>query len=173
MNAITTTSAIASTIAPNTIDFFLMELASNKFFNTFIMVLMNVGGKYIVMELPTNLDKLFQSYQILRYLVIFAICFMASRDIKTALFMALVVIVLFKFILNEQSMYCVLRGEHFENLKPTSNIPPTNSTSSLPLKKDDSNKRVSDDDFNKARNTVDEYLKQNNHKFTPKSQFLL
>ena len=68
------------------IDTILMDLSNNKLFSGCIMLLTNIGGRYLALELPDNMEKLFSNYFILRYLVLFSIFFMATRDIKISIF---------------------------------------------------------------------------------------
>jgi hypothetical protein len=173
MNPAFTTAV--NVVAPNLVDAFLFELATNKFFNAFIMIMMNIGGKYLALELPSNVDKLFQTHQVLRYVVIFAICFMATRDIKIAIFIALIVIIVLRYVLNESSMYCLVKEEYFENSK-TKNIPSMPNSQQQPQQpqqQKSSNGQISDDDFQKARDTIDKYLQQNNKNFSPHQIFKL
>ncbi len=174
MNPAVTTAV--NVVAPNLVDAFLFELATNKFFNAFIMIMMNIGGKYLALELPSNVDKLFQTHQILRYVVIFAICFMATRDIKVAIFIALIVIIALRYVLNESSMYCLVKEEYFQNSKiknVPSNIPSLPNSQQQQQQPKSSNGQISDDDFQKARDTIDKYLQQNNKNFSPQQIFKL
>ena len=152
------TSALPG-VVPNVIDLFFMELASNKIFNALIMITMNIGGKYLAMELPSNIDKLFQTHQALRYMVIFAICFMATRDIKYAIFMALVVILVFRFLLNETSNYCMIQKEYFENLDQK-NIPQPVQTNMQNMTPQSPTGLISEEEFMKARETVEKFVTQ-------------
>ena len=63
-------------------DSFLLNIGNSKLFNGCIMLLMNIGGKYLVLDMPSNMEKLFSTYFILRCLDLFSIFFMATRDIK-------------------------------------------------------------------------------------------
>ncbi len=161
MNTAIAAAAIPA-VAPNVIDLFFMELATNKIFNALIMITMNIGGKYLALELPSNIDKLFQTHQILRYMVIFAICFMATRDIKYAIFMALIVILIFRFLLNETSNYCVIKKEYFENLDkkeqpvqtPIQTMQPQSPTG-----------LISEEEFLKAREMIEKYANQRRGKY--------
>jgi hypothetical protein len=118
---------------------------------------MNIGGKYLAMELPTNIDKLFQTHQGLRYMVIFAICFMATRDIKYAIFMALVVILIFRFLLNESSSYCMLKQEYFENLEKKETPVQTAIQTMQPQSPTG---LISEEEFLKAREMIEKYSNQ-------------
>lgn len=155
--AMATVATVAPGIVPNVIDLFFMELASNKIFNALIMITMNIGGKYLAMELPTNIDKLFQTHQALRYMVIFAICFMATRDIKYAIFMALVVILIFRFLLNETSSYCMLKQEYFENMEKKEQPVQTVIQTMQPQSPTG---LISEEEFLKAREMIEKYSNQ-------------
>jgi hypothetical protein len=157
--AIATAASIAPGVVPNIIDLFFMELASNKIFNALIMITMNIGGKYLAMELPSKIDKLFQTHQGLRYMVIFAICFMATRDIKYAIFMALIVIIVFRFLLNETSNYCVIQKEYFENLDQK-NTPQPVQTNIQTMQPQSPTGLISEEEFMKARDMVETYARQ-------------
>tara|TARA_B100001175_G_C19316784_1_gene545750 strand:+ start:561 stop:851 length:291 start_codon:yes stop_codon:yes gene_type:complete len=89
-------------------DNILNNIATNSLFNGSIMLLTNIGGKYLALDLPKNLDQLFQKYLILRYLILFSIFFMATRDIKISVLLTLLYFIVMKFIINENSNFCLL-----------------------------------------------------------------
>ena len=72
----------------------LLNIANSKLFNGCIMLLMNIGGKYLAIDLPNNMEKLFSTYFILRCLVLFSIFFMATRDIKISIMLSLLFFIL-------------------------------------------------------------------------------
>jgi hypothetical protein len=98
------------------IDNLLIEISNNKLFGGAIMLLTNIGGKYLALELPTNIEKLFSTYSILRYLVLFSIFFMATRDIKTSVLLALLFFIFVKFFINENSTFCLLSKDSENNI---------------------------------------------------------
>lgn len=98
------------------IDNLLMQISNNKLFGGAIMLLTNIGGKYLALELPTNIEKLFSTYSILRYLVLFSIFFMATRDIKTSILLALLFFIFIKFFINEKSTFCLLSKDNESNI---------------------------------------------------------
>tara|TARA_E500000178_G_C16783161_1_gene644575 strand:+ start:465 stop:755 length:291 start_codon:yes stop_codon:yes gene_type:complete len=89
-------------------DNILNNIATNSLFNGSIMLLTNIGGKYLALDLPKNLDQLFQKYLILRYLILFSIFFMATRDIKISVLLTLLYFIVIKFIINENSNFCLI-----------------------------------------------------------------
>lgn len=142
---------LSASVAPTGLDFLLLSVGSSKIFNAMVMLLMNIGGKYLALELPSNIDKIFQNYQFARYLVIFAICFMATRDIKIAFMMGLIVIMFLKYVLNESSVYCMIKKEHFENLE---------KNKKKEEKKDEKKekKEITEEEFQMAREMIEKYL---------------
>lgn len=128
-------------------DLILNQIGGSKIFNGLIMAYMNVGGKYLGLELPTSLDLLFSKYQFLRYILIFCICFMATRDIKFALLLAIFFIILIKFFLNESSIFCLVKNIKKENDEK--------------IKEQEKDKEVSKDEFEKAKEVIHRYLHNN------------
>jgi hypothetical protein len=93
-------------------DGLLNVLSGSKLFNGCIMLLTNIGGRYISMELPSNVEKLFSGYTIMRYLVLFSVFFMATRDIKTSILLLLFFLIIVKYFMNEKSSFCVLENKN-------------------------------------------------------------
>jgi len=90
-------------------DSILFYVSNNKLFLGSIMLLTNIGSKYLMLDIPKNLEKLFSKYFILRCLVLFSIFFMATRDIKISILLTLVLLIVLKYVINENSSYCVIK----------------------------------------------------------------
>lgn len=87
------------------------SLNSSKFFSGLIMLLMNVGSKYITIELSkTQSDYLRGS--LARQLLIFSISWMGSRDIFKALALTAIFNVLTEHLFNEESSYCIVPRQY-------------------------------------------------------------
>lgn len=82
-------------------------LNRSPFFYALVMLLLNLGSKYVDMEIPDEL-KDFLSNNITRRVVIFTIAFMATRDVITSLIVTCLFIILIFNLLNKKSKYCVL-----------------------------------------------------------------
>ena len=100
------------------------------------MLLTNIGGKYLMLDIPKNLEKLFSQYFILRCLVIFSIFFMATRDIKISILLMLVFLIFLKYIINENSSYCIIKENNVE-------------------------KKVTPEEYKSAQNIIYKYTKEN------------
>ena len=100
-------------------DIALSNIAISPYFNGSIMLLMNIGGKYLAMDLPKNLDTLFINYAFLRYIVLFSIFFMATRDIKISILLTLLFFIISRYFINEKSSFCLINEDNFNSKKVT------------------------------------------------------
>ena len=91
------------------INYVINSLNTSNFFIGIMMILLNVGSKYVLMEFSDTHEK-FLSNNIVRRCLVFTIFFVATRDIYTSLILTAVFIVLVSEIgiLNEKSKYCML-----------------------------------------------------------------
>ena len=121
------------------IDKILINLSNNKLFCGCLMLLTNIGGKYLSLELPTNIDKIFTSNFILRYLVLFSIFFMATRDIKTSILLSLLFLIILKYFINENSTFCLIKNDEIN------------------LKKEINNNKISEEEYLKAKEILNKY----------------
>ena len=84
---------------------YLGYLNNSKFFAGLVMIMLNIGSKYVTVEL----SKSQEAYQnIGRQLLIFAIFFDGSRDILIALALTGIFTVLIDHLFNEESPMCVI-----------------------------------------------------------------
>ena len=85
----------------------VMSLNNSKFFAGVIMILLNIGSKYITIELSKNQEQYFKHY-VSRILLLFAISWMGTHDIYTSLILTSSFIVMTEYLFNEESSFCVL-----------------------------------------------------------------
>jgi hypothetical protein len=62
----------------------LTALNDNKFFLGAMLILLNIGSRYLVDEYSTNPEE-YDRNLVLRRLAVFAVCFVGTRDIVTSL----------------------------------------------------------------------------------------
>lgn len=98
------------------IDNLLLNLANSKLFAGCIMLMSNIGGRYLSLDLPNNIEKLFSTYFILRCIVLFSIFFMATRDIKISILLSLLFFIITNFFINEKSTFCLLGNVEKNNI---------------------------------------------------------
>jgi hypothetical protein len=92
------------------IDVLLNSLSNSKIFIGCVILLSTLGGKYLSIDLPKNIEVLFLKYFILRGLVLFSIFFMATRDIKSSILLFLLFFIIMNFFINEKSSFCVIQN---------------------------------------------------------------
>ena len=123
---------------------YLGYLNNSKFFAGVVMIMLNVGSKYITVELSKSQEEYLKN-NVGRQLLIFAISWMGSRDILTALALTAVFTVLANHLFNEESDYCIIPKKYrkFEHL--------------LDLNKDGA---VSQDEIDKAHKVLEKARKK-------------
>ena len=89
------------------------SLNNSKFFAGLIMIMLNIGSKYITIELSKSQEQYLRN-SIGRQLLIFSIAWMGSRDIYLALAITAIFYVLTMFLFNEDSKLCVI-PRHMRN----------------------------------------------------------
>ncbi len=92
------------------LDSIFKTLNSSKLLSGLLMIVMNVGGKYINIDLPPSLDIIFSNFW-MRLFIIFSICFAATRDIKTSILIVLIYFLVIKFLLKENSKSYLLKNQ--------------------------------------------------------------
>jgi len=86
---------------------YLGYLNNSKFFAGLVMIMLNIGSKYITVELSKSQEQYLKNH-IGRQLLIFAISWMGSRDILIALALTAIFTILADHLFNEESAYCVI-----------------------------------------------------------------
>jgi hypothetical protein len=85
----------------------ILTLNDSKFFAGVIMILLNIGSKFITMRFSKS-QEAYLKLVLSRQLLIFSIAWMGTRDIYMSLTITAVFIILADFILNEESKFCIL-----------------------------------------------------------------
>ena len=93
----------------------IYSLNNSKFFAGFIMLIMNIGSKYVTIELSSSQES-YLKYTLGRQLLIFAILWMGTRDIVIALVLTCIFIIFADYLFNENSKYCLL-PEKYKDLE--------------------------------------------------------
>ena len=82
-------------------------LNNSKFFAGLVMIMLNIGSKYITIELSKSQEAYLKN-SVGRQILIFAISWMGSRDILIALALTAIFTVLTDHLFNEESPMCVI-----------------------------------------------------------------
>jgi len=86
---------------------YLSYLNNSKFFAGLVMIMLNIGSKYITVELSKNQEEYLKN-NIGRQMLIFSISWMGSRDILVALALTAIFTILTDHLFNEESSLCII-----------------------------------------------------------------
>jgi hypothetical protein len=93
----------------NPIDTVLTSFNSNPYFIGIMMLFLNLGGRFLIMEVSKEQERFFQNPWV-RRLLIFTVLFVATRNILVAFVMTLFVILIIGFLFNENSALYIYSG---------------------------------------------------------------
>ena len=85
----------------------VMFLNNSKFFAGVVMILLNIGSKFIAIQFSRSAEE-YLKLNVTKQLLVFAMAWMGTRDIYTALILTAVFTVLSDHLFNEESPYCVV-----------------------------------------------------------------
>ncbi len=120
MNVASAATAVEAVQALNPIEALLLGFNTNPYFIGLMMLLLNLGGRFLAMEITKEQEKFFQNPWFRRVLI-FVVIFVATRNVFVAFWMALVIILIIGFVFNENSALYILKpsvkggAEKFQN----------------------------------------------------------
>ena len=85
----------------------IMYLNNSKFFAGIIMILLNVGSKFITIQFSKSTEE-YMKMSICKELLVFSMAWMGTRDIYTALGLTAVFSILSDHLFNEESSLCIV-----------------------------------------------------------------
>ena len=89
----------------------VMYLNSSKFFAGVVMILLNVGSKFIPIQFSKSTEE-YLKMSITKQILVFAMAWMGTRDIYASLVLTAVFTVLSDHLFNEESSMCVVPHKH-------------------------------------------------------------
>ncbi len=98
----------------------LYRLNSSKFFTGLVMLTVNIGSKYITLQLSSSQEE-YIKYTLGRQILVFAILWMGTRDIVTALILTCVFIIFADYLFNDNSKFCIIPHSYMEKVKDKEN----------------------------------------------------
>lgn len=82
-------------------------LNNSKLFTGLIMIMLNIGSKFITIKLSNSQEAYIRNY-VAKEILIFSICWMGTRDIYTSIMITFGFFVITQLLFNEDSKYCIL-----------------------------------------------------------------
>ena len=89
----------------------VMYLNNSKFFAGIIMILLNVGSKFIMIQFSKSSEE-YMKYSVSKQLLVFAMAWMGTRDIYTALGLTAIFTILSEYLFNEESSLCIVPPQY-------------------------------------------------------------
>lgn len=83
------------------------KLNNSKYFLGVMMIMLNIGSKYVTVKLSKSQEAYLRNY-IIRELLIFSVCWMGTRDILVSIVVTAAFFVLTEHLFNEESRFCIL-----------------------------------------------------------------
>jgi hypothetical protein len=99
-----------SNIFHNSVSFIhnhILFLNNSKFFAGVVMILLNIGSKFISIQFSKSTEE-YLKMNVTKQLLVFAMAWMGTRDIYTALVLTAVFTILSDHLFNEESPYCLV-----------------------------------------------------------------
>jgi len=91
----------AATIA-NPMDILMASINTNPYFIGVMMLLLNLGGRFLSLEITKEQEKVLSRPAVRRFFL-FAVLFVATRNIVVALGLTVIVVLVLGYLFNENS----------------------------------------------------------------------
>ena len=85
----------------------IMYLNNSKFFAGVVMILLNVGSKFMTIQFSKSTEE-YMKWTISKQILVFAMAWMGTRDIYAALGLTAVFTILSDYLFNEDSKLCIV-----------------------------------------------------------------
>jgi len=89
----------------------VVYMNNSKFFAGIIMILLNVGSKFITIQFSKSTEE-YMKYTVSKQILVFAMAWMGTRDIYTALGLTAIFTILSEHLFNEESGLCIVPHEY-------------------------------------------------------------
>jgi hypothetical protein len=87
------------------------NLDNSKLFAGIIMILLNVGSKFITIQFSKSTEE-YLKMNIGKQILVFAMAWLGTREIYAALLLTAAFVILSEHLFNEESSYCIVPHEY-------------------------------------------------------------
>jgi hypothetical protein len=101
----------------------ILAMNQSKLFAGLVIIILNISSKFVNIKLSKSMEG-YLKYTFSRDILVFAMAWMGTRDIYTALFIAIVFSICSNFLFNEQSGFCCLSESFIERNSEMLDSPP-------------------------------------------------
>jgi hypothetical protein len=116
----------------------ILDINGSKFFAGLVMIMLNVGSKFI----PIQFSKSAEAYlkeSVSKVILVFAMSWMGTRDIYTAIILTLLFVIFSDYLFNEESLFCIVPHNQRILESMNGNNSTNNTTSTNPTPNNNSN----------------------------------
>jgi hypothetical protein len=89
----------------------VMVLNNSKFFAGVVILMLNIGSKFISVQFSKSTEE-YLKFSLSKQLLVFAMAWMGTRDIYTALALTAIFVILSDHLFNEDSNFCIVPHEN-------------------------------------------------------------
>lgn len=89
----------------------IMYMNNSKFFAGIVMILLNIGSKFVTIQFSKSTEE-YMKMSISKQILVFAMAWMGTRDIYTALGLTAVFVILSEHLFNEESSLCIVPKQY-------------------------------------------------------------
>lgn len=114
---------------------------TNKFFIGLMMILLNIGSKYITIQTSKSMEE-YMKLTISKQVLVFSMCFLGTRCVITSILLTAGFTILSEFVFNEESEYCIVP----DNYRILNTLPSGDDV-------------ITEDEYKKATEIIDKYKK--------------
>ena len=104
----------------------ILAMNQSKLFAGLIIIILNISSKFVNIKLSKSMEG-YLKYTFSRDILVFAMAWMGTRDIYTALFITMIFSLCSNYFFNEQSAFCCLPEsfvtKHIESMESPPDIP--------------------------------------------------
>ena len=125
----------------------ILNLNNSKFFAGIVMIMLNIGTKFIPIQISESAEK-YVKYSISKKLLVFTMAWMGTRDIYIALSLTIIFILMSDYFFNEESVFCLVPHEsRWKNTEDKVENMQSNTT--------DTNNKITQEEMNEFTKLVD------------------
>ena len=125
----------------------IQALNGSKIFAGIMIITLNIVSRFVNIKLSKTMES-YLKYTFSKYILVFTIAWMGTRDIYIALFIMGCFIIVSDFLFDEESMFCVL-PEEFKDHHLTI------------LEENENMENVTDEEITKAKKVLEKAKQQN------------
>jgi len=125
----------------------VQALNGSKVFAGIMIITLNIVSRFVNIKLSKTMES-YLKYTFSKYVLVFTIAWMGTRDIYIALFIMSCFVIISDFLFDEESMFCIL-PEEFKDHHLTI------------LEENENMENVTDEEITKAKKVIEKAKQQN------------